>query len=567
LSFHRREKKSTWWEYFRCLELEGDQLIEDRSTLGGLEYGGVVGSVARSDIHRYHFSPQDHGMRVGANPIDPATEKAAGAIVALDDEEGTIDLKRGKNSAAPHPDALVPLDDVNDDVLRDSLLRLATAVVENGMDGATNRAALDLLLQSPPRVGQEPGAPLMRPGEPLLPTAARLALSLDSSVLPVQGPPGAGKTYTGARMIVALLREGKRVGITATGHKVIGNLLEEVRSAATEAGVQLHGIQKADEDDWCGLAEIERAGDNAKVVQALRSGEVQLAAGTPWLWSREEMARSVDVLFVDEAGQMSLANTLAVSQAASSLVLLGDPRQLEQPRKGVHPDGTDVSALDHLVGATTVAPERGLFLDRTWRLHPDICEFTSELYYDGRLRSRDGLEVQLVESAGRPAGAGLRFLPVHHSGNTTESIEEVDAVRGLVERLTAAGATWTDARGGAPRPVTLADILVVAPYNAQVALLRHALPEGARVGTVDKFQGQEAAIVIFSPTSSSAEDAPRGMEFLYSPNRLNVATSRARCLAIIVGSPTLFGPMCRSARQMRLANGFCRFVEMAEGLW
>ncbi|MFC1660187.1 TM0106 family RecB-like putative nuclease [Gemmatimonadota bacterium] len=562
LSFHRREKKSVWWEYFRCLALEGEEYIEDGSTLGGLEYEGVVGTIKRSEIHRYRFPRQDHGIRVRTTPRDPATQGSVGTVVALDEGAGTIDLKRGSNSQVPHPFALIPLEDVNDQVLRDSLLRLAADVVEHGLDGAKNRAALDLLLRSAPRVGQTPGAPLRGVDEDGLDAARRLVLRLQGTVLPVQGPPGSGKTYSGARMISTLLREGRRVGITATGHKVISNLLAEVCKAAESEALAIRGIQKADDEQWCGCPEIVATNGNNRVRDGLASEQATLAAGTPWLWSREEMANSVNVLFVDEAGQMSLANVLAVSQAAHSLVLLGDPRQLEQPRKGVHPAGTDVSALDHLVGETTVASDRGLFLERTWRLHPELCAFTSELYYEGRLQPKSGLEDQRLEGSGTFDGAGLGFFPVEHQGNTTESREEAEAVAALVGELMKPGAAWTDAGTERRKPLELDDILVVAPYNAQVALLRQDLPEGARVGTVDKLQGQEAAVVIFSPASSSAADAPRGMEFLYNPNRLNVATSRARCMAIIVGSPALFSPECRSPRQMRLANGFCRFLEM-----
>ncbi|MHB1191943.1 MAG: DEAD/DEAH box helicase [Longimicrobiales bacterium] len=329
------------------------------------------------------------------------------------------------------------------------------------------------------------------------------------------------------------------MGVTATSHKVIVNLLNSVCAAAESEGVVV------------------------RVPVALGDG-ANLAAGTVWLWARPEMAGSVDVLFVDEAGQISLANVLAASRAADSIVLLGDPQQLEQPQKGVHPPGTDAAALEHLVGGATLSADRGLFLEETWRLHPDVCAFTSELFYEGRLTSRLELANQTVNGPAPFDGAGLRFVPVEHTGNSSESAEEVEVVRALIDELLASHATWVDS-AGVQHPLRLSDVLVVAPYNAQVAALRAALPEGARVGTVDKFQGQEAPIVIYSTATSSAQDAPRGMEFLFSPNRLNVATSRARCLAVLVGSPELLGPNCGSVRQMRLANGVCRFGEMAGG--
>jgi uncharacterized protein len=273
----------------------------------------------------------------------------------------------------------------------------------------------------------------------------------------------------------------------------------------------------------------------------------------------------VDVLFVDEAGQMSLANVLAVAQAAKSVVLLGDPQQLDQPLRGTHPEGAEASALEHLLaGAKTIPPDKGLFLEKTWRMHPKICTFTSEVFYEGRLASRNGLERQRIEGHPWLGEAGLWFIPVNHDGNQNASPEEVERVAGIVEGLLQPEVTWVDDKG-VSRSLRLDDILIVAPYNAQVSDLSNRL-NNARVGTVDKFQGQEAPLVIYSLTTSSPEDAPRGMEFLYSLNRLNVATSRARAIVIVVGSPRLLEPECRSPRQMQLANALCRFAELAQVL-
>jgi uncharacterized protein len=271
------------------------------------------------------------------------------------------------------------------------------------------------------------------------------------------------------------------------------------------------------------------------------------------------------VLFVDEAAQMALANVLAVSQAAKTLVLIGDPQQLDQPMQGSHPDGTDVSALDHILGGErTIARDRGLFLEETWRLHPAICAYTSELFYDGKLHSRGGLEEQVIKAARIIDESGLYILPVAHSGNQNCSPEEARAVGKLVQAILADGPTWVD-REGKERLLTLADRIIITPYNAQVFEIQQCLP-GARVGTVDKFQGQEAAIAIYSTATSSHADAPRGMEFLYSLNRLNVATSRAKCVSILVGSPQIFEAECRTPRQIQLANAFCRFFEIAKHL-
>jgi hypothetical protein len=305
--------------------------------------------------------------------------------------------------------------------------------------------------------------------------------------------------------------------------------------------------------------------DNGEALDALQSGKTNVLGSTAWLWARSEFASAVDVLFVDEAGQMSLAYVLAVSHAAKSIVLLGDLQQLEQPKKGSHPDGVNASALQHILGEhLTIPADRGIFLPVTWRLAPSICTFTSELFCESRLVSKAGLEHQCLTGVGEFDGSGLWVVPVDHDGNRNSSTEEVEVAADLVARLTAPGARWTDMEGKSEQ-LTTADILVVSPYNAQVSRLAERLePAGVRVGTVNKFQGQEAPVVIYSMATSRPEDAPRGMEFLYSLNRLNVATSRARCAAILVASPRLFEPECRTPRQMKLANALCRYRELAQ---
>jgi uncharacterized protein len=567
LEYHRREDKSTWWEYFRLCGLSDTELLEDRSAMGGLVYEGEGGREKQSIIHRYRFPPQEHAIDRAHEVHDPRTQGHAGSLVGLDERERYVLLKRGIRSPVPHPTALIPYDIVGTQEQRDDLLRLGSWVAERGLDGpGPFQAARDLLLRRPPRLRQTSLKQLAATaGDPFV-MAKRAVLFLDDSVLPVQGPPGSGKTFSGARMIVELLKQGRRVGITAVSHKVISKLLHEVCDAAREAGVQLRAVQKPkDEDDeGCQDPMVTPVYDNGAVLNALTSGEAQVAAGTAWLWARAEMASSVDVLFVDEAGQMCLANALAVSQAANSMVLLGDPQQLDQPQHGVHPPGTDVSALAHLLrGHPTIDPDHGLFLAETWRMHSDVCAFITELFYEGRLMPRPENQKQRLNCEGLLDGTGLRFGPVVHAGNQNESPEEVEQVAKLIGTLLRDSSTWTS-KTGQTRLLTLDDILVVAPYNAQVSALAAKLPAGSRVGTVDKFQGQQAPVVFYSMATSTPEDAPRGMEFLYSLNRLNVAVSRAQCVAVIVGSPALFQVQCRTPRQIELANAFCRYLETAK---
>lgn len=389
-------------------------------------------------------------------------------------------------------------------------------------------------------------------------------MALDATTLAIQGPPGSGKTYSGARMICTLLAAGRRVGITGTSHKVIGNLLAEVLRAAAVEGVDVRPVQHGQPHQVLADDRVVRAKDADDVRHRLEDGRSNLAAGTSWLWASSKVAAAIDVLFVDEAGQISLANVLAMSQATDSVVLLGDPQQLDQPLRGTHPPGAERSALAHVLdGAATIPPDRGLFLERTWRLHPALCSFTSEVFYDDRLEPEPHLVGQGVRSDVPLAdGVGPRLFGVPTVGADSESPQEAIAVAELARSIV--GGSWTDP-GGVTRPLDWDEILIVAPYNAQVGAIQRLLPAGARVGTVDKFQGQEAPISIYSMTTSSADLAPRGMDFLYSRNRLNVATSRARCVAIVVGSPDLWRVRARTPAQMRLANAFCRFIELAAG--
>jgi uncharacterized protein len=296
------------------------------------------------------------------------------------------------------------------------------------------------------------------------------------------------------------------------------------------------------------------------MTSAVAAG-VDVVAGTPWLFAQPALAGSIDVIIVDEAGQLALADVIAIGAAASSLVLLGDPNQLRQPARTRHPDGGGRSALEHVLdGQVTIPPGRGVFLEQTRRMHPYLASVVSEIFYDGRLSSDTGCALQRVGGGGQFSGSGLHFIPVEHTGNRTTSPEEVQRVAAIVEDLL--GRDWTD-RDGHTRPLALPDILVVAPYNAHVARLRGKLPNGARVGTVDKFQGQEAPVVVYSMATSTLEDIPRGMEFLYDRHRLNVALSRAQGLAIIVASPALEAVRCTTPEQIVLASRLCRLLESA----
>ena len=307
---------------------------------------------------------------------------------------------------------------------------------------------------------------------------------------------------------------------------------------------------------------------NAQISDACGEYRALVVGTTAWGFAREDVAGQFDYLFVDEAGQVSVANLIAMSASATNLVLMGDQMQLGQPSQGTHPEDSGLSILDYFLGhQPTVAPEMGVFLDTTYRMHSAVNQFISEAVYEGKLKSASENDLQTLQipSAVNEVlarqNAGIVFYPIEHEGNTQKSEEEAKAIQKLVKDLCKGSLTLRD---GVARAVTLDDMLFVAPYNAQVALLQSLLGNKAKVGSVDKFQGQQAPIVFFSLCASDANEISRGMEFLYNLNRINVAISRAQILAIVVGNPTLFCPSINSVEQMKLVNLVSRLGTYAD---
>jgi predicted RecB family nuclease len=561
LDWHRREAKPAWWRYFYVRTLSADELTDEPDALGGLACGDIVDHVKRSVVRRFSFPPQEHRFSAGDTAVDPITGKSW-SIWALDDEHGTIDLKIGSDHSGPLAAALVEGGPLDARTQAQRLLDLGNRVVRDGVSGQD--AATALLLRLRPDDGSMQAGPLRTEGETAAQAAVRLVLALRNSYLPIQGPPGTGKTFTAAEQILELSALGRTAGITGPSHAVIHNLIDKVAERAAERGNTPPRIGQRAEKDNPFLSPHAAGMTYERLEQALRDRELDAAGGTIWMWSRSQFAGSVDTLFVDEAGQMSLANVLAVAGAARNLVLLGDPQQLAQPSQAAHPPGSGASALEHILGDHATMPgDAGLLIDQTWRMHPQLCRYTSEAFYDGKLTCVDGLEHQQILGDLPPRGSGLRVLEVPHEGNANASPEEASEVARLVRDLLRR--EWLD-KAGNRLPIIPDQILVVTPYNAQIRAIEDALgqagcPSAVRVGTVDKFQGREAPVVIYSMATSSADEAPRGLEFLYDPHRLNVATSRAMAMAIIVASPDLIRVPCRTPRQMFLANALCQAWE------
>ncbi|HEX7002574.1 MAG TPA: TM0106 family RecB-like putative nuclease [Trueperaceae bacterium] len=568
IDFERREDNVDYWEKFALMEMEPESLAIASKGIVGLEFVGVVGGEARKPVQRYRYPSQELDPRskdILHAWVDGRVERI-GEVVAWDVRAHTLDVQKKVSTADIHPTHAFLWSHIPKTNITAARIELAHDISERGLDAAGRfRAARDILLRIAGRgLAPEPEARRL-PGESTLAAALRMTRGLEGGVLPVQGPPGSGKSYTGAHMIIDQLSQGKRVGVTAVSNRVISNLLGKAVEEAADMGIHdLPVFQKVSSGDDQLPDGVTPVNGYPEVERLLGSGEPVVVGGTAWLWSKEEFRDSVDLLIIDEAGQLSLAHALSVSSACQNVLLLGDPQQLEQPIQATHPPGADVAVLRHMLGDDkTIQPGQGLFLDRTFRLAPAIARFTSELAYEGRLRPAEGNErIALIATSGFD-GAGLYYLPVEHEGNSLTSAEEVEVVSGVIGRLLQPNARFRDSKGES-RPLEPKDILVVAPYNRHVDALAEAVPPGVRVGTVDRFQGQEAPVVIYSMGVSSADLAPRGLGFLFSIERFNVATSRAQAAAILVASDALFDTICRTPEEIRLVSGHVRFVDAAQ---
>ncbi|MBT1705942.1 TM0106 family RecB-like putative nuclease [Chryseosolibacter indicus] len=566
LQYFRRENKTAWWEHFRLQKAAHDDLMEERKALVGLVFQKDVASTGRLPVHQYKFPDQETTLKEdddlyvvnSYNEEDPIGIRL-GTITRIDCENGLVEIKKTGKTIDLHPIAVHEYDVIGIEQLWRAILAIANEVDDNGLRRIGDYvAAKDLLMNRRPQL-KTTDVVGIQPGEAVSDAATRLALNLNRSILPIQGPPGTGKTFTGAHIIINLIRAKKTVGVTAVSHRVITTLFETIYREAKKLSVAVDFVHKVTEKqqmpDW-----VKQHTDKKKIKKGIES--YAITGGTAWLWADDDFRDCVDYLIVDEAGQMAMSQVLAASRACSNLILLGDPQQLEQPQRGAHPEGSGVAALTHLLEGSAVMPEgKGLFLDVTRRINPSIAKFTSEIFYDNKLKALPELSNQKISGGTWFDGDGLFYVPVEHGGNQNRSDEEIERVKLIVDNLLKSG-SWSDDKGMRYR-ISPKDILVVAPYNAQVDGLKAKLKD-VDVGTVDKFQGREAPVVIYAMTASTVEDAPRGMDFLFNPNRLNVATSRAKCICILVASPSLFEAECNTIEQMRWVNGLCRYRELSK---
>ena len=566
------EQKVKWWDYFRIREMETEDLFYERKAIIDLEFLETITpkKANQMPIIRYLFPDQEFSVDKNDEVLvldgDIELEKGLGTIYAINIENRVLDIKQKGDYLSIRPRSIQLFLNIKPGAVKEALLSFADQVITARLQGSSlHVASWELLKRNKPRLKFRRIFHQVN-GQNFIDQALDFAHHLDNSVLAIQGPPGTGKTYCGSHLIVHLHRMGYRIGVTAVSKKVIEGMLKAIHKSGQKLEYSPRLIMKRTRKDC--PENIQPVSSPQKFIdQVLGDNDRPIGGDTAWRWSDPQLYQKLDYLVIDEAGQMSLAYVLAAGMSAKNIILLGDPQQLEQPQQGAHPEGVGVSALEHYIGvANTISPDRGLFMPQTWRLHPTICEFVSTLYYNNRLEAKMHTTKHRITGHPQIQSCGLYLVSVQHEGNRNKSLEEADAIDELVRSLITGSVQWSEFDPEKGRITTGSisekDILIVAPFNGQVNLLKSRLPD-MEIGTVDKFQGRQAPIVIYSTTCSSADDAPRGMEFLYDPHRLNVAVSRAKGVCIMVASPQLFEPECHSPRQMTLANGFCLYKEMA----
>src|SRR3984957_2767092 len=574
IDFHRREAKPIWWRMFDRAKATEEELRDDPACIAGVSASGACVSEKRSLVQGYQFDPPQE-CKLAADDDSRVMFrhdlKTKLNLTALDLEAGNLALKLSKakvessfNGRFPLTGSLLADEYVSPAGIPDALAAVAEGHLNNAL-----HPSVAALLRRIPAVSE-----IQRDNEDSTDAAVRVAISMNCGCFVCQGPPGTGKTHTASRVIAALLRAGKRVGVASNGHKAIENLLKASGEAMADEG-GLRGIKVCGDgagelfSNNPGLKHIEK---NPKGFENYQGG---IVGGTAWLFTRPEWERALDYLFIDEAGEVSLANAVAMARSASNLILLGDQMQLEQPVQGSHPGDAGLSVLQYALKdeaksrpdspefPAVVPADYGLFLRETRRMHPSICDFISESIYEGRLHSHPDCSRQKI-ALPRNGGnlirkeSGIVFLGVPHDGNIQQSDEEVSKVVEILNELQ--GREYTNKKGEAA-PLNLKDFLFITPYNAQVRALQTALPKEARVGSVDKFQGQEAAVCVLSLCSSFGEYGSRGLGFILDQNRINVAISRAKCLAVVVADPRIAATDAGSLDEMRLLNIFCKLVK------
>lgn len=567
LGYHRREAKPQWWSYFQRQGSLPEELVEDFDCLAQCKVTARTASSVTVSFDPY----QETKMNIDSKFV-LHNARGSGLIESIDFEQGRAVLSVGGKAEVAEEITLLPSTPISTKPIETSIFETTVDWHSHHDPKKMRPALMTLLTRAEPKIrGRKKGEAIIGDeASDVVPQVILAVENLNESILAIQGPPGTGKTYTASHVIASLVVKGYKVGVTSNGHKAINLLLkksyEVLKESKKDAKIKIAKIRSESEE------ELER---EAKVLHFSsakdfwkKGSDSNLVGGTSWFFSAADSKDKFEYLFIEEAGQFSLANAIATQRSARNIVLLGDQMQLEQPVQGTHPECIAHSVLNfYLDGHDTVPPHMGAFLGVSRRMRPEVCDFISSTFYEGRLKSDKTTLKNLVhftQSTKLPTDKGLLFVPIEHEGNSQGSEEEVDLIKKLVSSLK--NAKVVEYSRSNPEKVdehtfSMKDVLLVAPYNLQVGLLQTALGGDAKVGTVDLFQGQEAPIVIFSMCSSNGEASPRGLDFILNRHRLNVAISRAKTLAVVIGSPKIAETRVTSIMNMALLNLFCRILE------
>ena len=565
VGFHRREDKSKYWAKFDRLEKTPEELEDDPECIANalfVKKKPVKDSDKTTFI--YKFNEQNFKIKEDDSAFDIISDTTFGTInkiTEIKDDENYIECTLGKKrldkvGEPPKNFNFGPGSVVNSGTIASALNRF---IVDYSESKKTKyKCAEDILKNDfPDLIKIKAGDPIFDVQKDLIDESTLAVKKLNSSYLLVQGPPGSGKTFTSAKIILSLIKDNKKVGITSNSHKAINNLLAQIENLALEENFTFKGLKKSSKD------EQKLKG---KIIEDISGGmkefpkDYLLHAGTAWLFSDPRYDQQMDYLFVDEAGQVALANTLAIATSTKNIILIGDQMQLSQPIQGVHAGNSGKSALDFLLeGEDTIPVSKGIFLSETRRLNKNICDYISSSFYDFRLKSHPVTNDRSVSlNLKNIKNEGIFYLPTDHIDCTQKSDEEAKIINDYYNKIL--GQDYKE--GGEIKKISHDDIMVVAPFNMQVNNLEKIIDtKDARIGTIDKFQGQESKVVFISMTSSDPENLPRHKEFFFSRNRLNVAISRAQCVAIILFNSNLLLTSCQKINEMRLVNNFCKLLK------
>ena len=570
IGFYNREQKPQWREFFDRKDFSDSDLVEHRECIGNMKLTSYFQD-KRSFVYKYIFPEQEYKLKKGrsviiANNSDPDRADYAGKIQELDQINRTLLLRKGISKEDKRLPKILSIgekvmEQARFENLNKNIYRFCDNVLENkkGFDALKSFLNKDI-----------PSIKNIKPGDKIIKSEnfdseiPDVISRLDNSHLFMQGGPGTGKTYQISNAIIELLKKNKKIAVTANSHKVIHNLLERIESIANKQKFIFKGLKMGnpDNEDTYYDGKLIKTDKNEKhYINGLKDRKILLYAGTKYHLSQWYYQDKLDYLIVDEASQLAVADLVALGGIAKNIVLVGDQQQLGQPVVGSHPGQSGKSVLDYLLeNKDTVSPEKGIFLNRTFRLHPNINTFTSENFYEGRLLTNSNNINRKIEYSSdcMIKTEGIHTILMDHKDNSQTSVEEFEIIKKLMKQLI--GSKITD-QDKSERKLTIEDILIVSPYNAQVNFLSARLGKGAKCGTIDRYQGQGAPISIISMTSSSVEDLPRNKGFFFNKNRLNVAISRAQCSSIILFNPKLLETAPNDYEEFKLINNFQKLTK------